>query len=263
MNASLTKEFIELPARNLREDIFMKPTDNIPEQHIEVNAEEVRQAISAVAAATVAIRPLQLQPMSPLERQLDAAHQWLFSHAMHAATVMLGSGLLSLYMKSKPLAETSAVLGGLSSLLIVAMFIAAIASFTPFLWRMFKTPYAPLLSLVQLSAQHDLQQVCQLIGFSKETLQYVLMQYKFERNAYERRSGMLAGTIDKVGIFPALAGLVLLVSNLLKIPGVTAWGSLLGPLLLAFYFLSIATCQMTLKMDKVIALLEFCIQQKK
>lgn len=228
---------------------------------LNLSNEAIQQVMVIVTKATLAKRPLL--PSTTLELRLERIQRWFLSHAVHAAIVMFVTALLAVYSKSRPLFDTMLVLSVIAPLLMLPMFAALIVSGSLFFMQMRKTPYNPFLSLVRLSACQDLAYANELAGCQKEALQYVLVHYKQERNGYERRSGMLAGAIDKVGIFPALAGLVLLVANLLKVPGATQWGTFFGPLLLAFYFLSMASCHMTQKMDRVIALLEFSVQAKK
>lgn len=198
--------------------------------------EAIQQVIAIITKATTAKRPMLTS--SPWERRLEALQRRFLAHAAHAAVVMIGTALLAVYFESRPLTDTTFVLGILSQLLVIAMFVVGFVSSTPFLFHTLRSPYGQFLALVRLSVQHDLAYVSELSKCSKEAMQYVLVQYRQERNGYERRSGMLGGAIDKVGIFPALAGLVLLVSNLLKVPGSTSWASFFSPLLLAFYFLS-------------------------
>lgn len=240
----------------------MITTEKNQDQDVAVPGNEaIKQVIRIVTKATTEKRPML--PASPLERRLESLQQWFLSHAVHAAIVMFATAILAVYSKSRPLTDTTLALAVISQVLVIAMFVAGIVSGTLFLLYVRKSPYGPFLTLVQSSAEHDLAHVTELSKCSKEAVQYMLVHYRQERNAYERRSGMLAGSIDRIGIFPALAGLVLLVSNLLKVPGSTAWGSFFGPILLAFYFLSLAAVQMTQKMDRVIALLEFSIQVRK
>ncbi|GAB3420186.1 hypothetical protein NX774_17335 [Massilia agilis] len=223
--------------------------------------EAIQQVIAIITKATTAKRPMF--PLSPWEQRLASLERRFLAHAVHASMVMVFTAALAVYFDSRPLTDTTLVLGILSQLLVIVMSVVGIVSSAPFLFQTIRSPYGQFMDLVRLSAQHDLAFVSELSKCSKEAMQYVLVQYRQARNGYERRSGMLGGAIDKVGIFPALAGLVLLVSNLLKVPGSTSWASFFAPLLLAFYFQSIGAAQMTLKMDRIVALLEFAIQAKK
>jgi hypothetical protein len=223
--------------------------------------EDIERVFAIVTRATTSKRP-EL-PTSRLEQRLRRSEQWFFSHAVHAAVVMIAAALLALYLKSQSWIHTMQALSIISLVLVLAMFVVGIVSGSLFFLNLRKSAYGPFLGLVRLSAMHDFVHVQELVSCRKEALQYVHVHYKQERNGYERRSGMLGGSIEKIGFFPALAGLVLLVFNLLKVPGAIAWGSFFGPLLLAFYFMSIASSQMVSRMDRVIALLDFVIQSKK
>ena len=73
---------------------------------------------------------------------------------------------------------------------------------------------------------------------------------------------MIAGSLDRVGIFAALAGLVLTVTNLIKVSDSIPWGMFFGPLLMMLCVQAVAAAAMMQKMDRVIALLELSIQTK-
>jgi hypothetical protein len=221
----------------------------------------IRQVLEIAGRAIIAKRPKL--PESHFERRMFALQQKMMAHAILPAALMCVTALLAIGFKSRPLLDTMLVFAIVCELAIIAMMGFSIVGGTPFLWRLRKAPYNPFLTFVRLSSEQELPFVDELARCQKEAVQYVLAQYKQERNAYERRAGMIAGAIDKVGIFPAIAGLVITVSNLSKVSDTTAWGSFFGPLLLAFYVLGLTSVHMTQKMDRVIALLEFSIQTRK
>lgn len=221
----------------------------------------IRQVLAIVARATTAKRPRL--PESAFERRLDALQQQLMKHAIFPAVLLCATALLAIWSGSRPLVGTSLVFAIICELSVMTLMALSIVGGTPFLWRLRKAPYHPFLTSVQLSCVHDLPFVAELNGCEEEAVQYVLAQYKQERNGYERRAGMIAGAIDKVGIFPAIAALIITVSNLSKLPGTTAWGGFFGPLLVVFYVLALTSVQMTQRMDRVIALLEFSLQSRK
>jgi hypothetical protein len=225
------------------------------------SATDIQMVITIVTDATNAKRPSLAT--SPVERRLEIMQQWFLSHAIHAAVVMLVTAGLAVYTKSRPLADTTLALVLISQFLVIAMLIPMIVSGTIFLLRIRRAPYDPFFQLVQSSAHLDLARADALAKCPKQAVQYVLAYFKYERNGYEKRAGLLVGAIDKVGIMPALAGLVLLVSNLGRVPGATGWAGIFGPLLLAFYFMALASAGMTQKMDRVIALLEYSVQSRK
>jgi hypothetical protein len=235
--------------------------DNGFESPVIPTDQEIQEVLDVVTEATTAKRPPL--PQTLYERRANAVGQWFFSHSMHVSLLMFATAILAFYMKSRPLIDTSIALAAISHVLFFGMHCAIIFGSVPFLWYVFRSPYGPFLALVKSSAYFDLKFVRALDNCSVEAVRYVLVQYRQQRNVSERRAGMIAGAIDKVGIFPALAALVILLTNLLKAPGTVPWASIFGPLLLAFNFLSIAACEMLQKMDRVIALLEFDIERRK
>jgi hypothetical protein len=241
--------------------VFVAERDEGPEFPVIPTVEQINKVMNVVAEATVAKRPLL--PQTIFERRANAVGQWFFAHSVHASLLMLATAFLAFYLKSRPLIDTSIALAEISNVLFFGTLGAIILGSIPFLWYVFRSPYGPFLTFVKSSAHFDLKFVQALNDCSTEAVLYVLVQYRQQRNVSERRAGMIAGAIDKVGIFPALATLVILVTNLTKAPGTVPWASIFGPLLLAFNFLSVAACEMMQKMDRVIALLEFSIQNKK
>jgi len=225
------------------------------------SASDIEAVMAIVTDATTASE--LLLPASPIELSLDRLRRWFLAHAARVAMVMLGVAGLALYSKSQPLANTTLTLGIIAQLLALAMMITTIVGGIIFANGLRKNPYGMVLERVRALAYRERAHIDGFAKCSPYALRYVLLCYRHERNGYEKRGGMIAGAIDKIGIFPALAALVLLVWNLLNIPGAVGWAAFFGPLLFAFYWMALASAALTQKMDRVIALLEYGVQSSK
>ncbi|PRD94564.1 hypothetical protein C6P77_29490 [Burkholderia ambifaria] len=97
--------------------------------------------------------------------------------------------------------------------------------------------------------------VLELDRCNREAIQYVLAHYRHQRIAFERRGMMLAGSLDKIGFFPAMVAFVMLM-----IPTwshLDPWIKYFALLVPAFHFLNMLSYGLTQEMDRTIALLEY------
>jgi hypothetical protein len=145
-----------------------------------------------------------------------------------------------------------ALLAEVTGLLIL---LSEIITDMPFVNQFRKRPYAAFLRSVHSTATFHLQFLHELAGCEKQAVQYVLRHYQLHRVAMERRASLLSGSIDKIGMFPALAAVVLLWLSLSKAP-FGNWLSILVPIIFLFHLLNILAFALQQRMDRVIALLE-------
>lgn len=111
-----------------------------------------------------------------------------------------------------------------------------------------------MFSSIHHALTHDLPFVNQLLLCERRAVEYVLVQYRDQRLAFERRGSMLAGALDRVGLFPALAAFVVVASTLWQTN--LPWVRELVFLVPAFYFINLMGYGLTQEMDRTIALLE-------
>lgn len=225
-----------------------------------VSLAEVQEVFAIVSEATTTKRPRL--PETPMERHLAQLSELVMTHAMLGFVTMLVIAALAYYSHSYPLLNTTAAVGFLSILCVFVFFILTILAAIPLVVKVRKAPYSPILGLVKLAIDFDLQYARRLAICDKIAVQYVLMQYKYERNGLEKRGGVLSGSLEKIGLFPALGAVALLSVGLSNIGFGNGWIQMLAPLILAFHFLNLATFGMLQKMDKVIALLEFSLASR-
>ena len=235
---------------------------NAPDSAVQMlDAAEVEKVMEIAEQATTAQKnPV---PKTAIKRRLDAANTYIMSHGIAGFATTIAMALLAAYTKSRPLADATLVLGIVVQLAGLAILGIVVLGGILFFWHVKKSPYAPFFLLVKSSAEMDISFVHRLARCQKPAIQYVLSYYKYERNGFEKRGSLLAGSVERIGLFPALAALVLLVASLAKVSEVATWAVMFGPIIFAFYLMNVGAFAMTQKMDRVIAMLEFCVQSQK
>lgn len=162
---------------------------------------------------------------------------------------------MSWLFNSHPLAETVLAMSLLVTLLGTAMLVSPIVLSVPFFRTLYRAPFEPLFEALDDALSVDLSIVDELAGCEREAIEYVLAHYRHQRHAFERRGAMLAGSLDKIGFFPALVAFAILV-----MPAWThldAWIRTLALLVPAFHFMNLLGYGITQEMDRAISLLEY------
>jgi hypothetical protein len=165
--------------------------------------------------------------------------------------------IMTTVLDSHPLAETVFAMGLLLTLLGTAMLMSPVLLSVPLLRKLYQTPFEPLFEALDDALSLDLPSVHDLAGCEREAMEYTLSQYRHQRQAFEKRGAMLAGSLDKIGFFPALVAFAMLI--------VPAWSHLdawirdFALLVPAFHFLNLLTYGLTQEMDRAIALLEYSL----
>lgn len=221
----------------------------------------VRKLNAIVEKMTIDKRPPA--PASKFEKKIDEINDAVRSYAIVGFFTMIVLAALTYVSDSYPLAIVTAIIGTPVSVLGLAMFVLIILAALPTIIELWKTPYAPFLRLLNGISDWYFPYVQQLAACDKKALEYVLMQYKIQRAGFERRSGMLAGSIEKVGIFPALGALAALATTLSKTLAFAGWVQAILFLILAFNCLNFVMAPMLHRMDEVIAILEYSIASRK
>jgi len=225
-----------------------------------LDEDEIEKVRRIVIEATEARRP---QEKSKLEYRLDGLSSWMMSHGTAGFVISLLMAFIAGYTQSRPLGRSAMVLALLVQVFGLGLLFVPIIGGAVFFWQLRKSPYKPFYSLVKSSAEMDVLFVNRLCQCDKRAIQYVLAYYKYERNGLEKRSSLFCGSVERIGLLPAIAALIVLMSSLAKISEVATWAVMLGPLIFIFYLMNIGIFQMTQRMDRVIAMLEYCIQSRK
>ncbi|OTP69974.1 hypothetical protein PAMC26510_26300 [Caballeronia sordidicola] len=147
---------------------------------------------------------------------------------------------------------TVAVLLGL---LMMASNLLIIGSAVPFLNQRRKAPFAPVLSSMTEAIGLDLPAVLQLLRCERNAVEYVLVHYRHRRLALKKRHALIAGPLENIGLFPALAAFAILAIKVWSVNN--SWLHTVIFVIPAFYILTFIDYELVEEMDRTIALLEY------
>jgi hypothetical protein len=218
---------------------------------------QLRKVNEILKEMTTKKRPAM--PKSKFERKIEEINNAVRSFGVWGFFTMVVLAILTYFSKSSPLLVVTGLLGIPISLLGLAMLILIILDSTPTLIEAWKNPYASLLRLYDTTSEWYFPYVQQLAAYDKNVVAYALTQYKIQREGFERRAGMISGSIEKVGIFHAIGALAALATTLSKAIGLSDWVQALLFLIFAFNFLNFVSAPMLHRMDEVIAVLEYTV----
>ena len=119
-------------------------------------------------------------------------------------------------------------------------------------------PFQFVLKQVEFTASFDLKVIQELEECSVQAVQYVAKHYQYHRISLERRGATLSGSVDKIGLFPAIAALVVLWNTLSPVTSFP-WPLGLAAIILIFHLLNLYFFGLQQRMDRVIATLEASI----
>jgi len=227
--------------------------------------ESVRAVFDIVTEATLAkvILPKSGSPDGKLKRLFkwtESKGKFVFIGVMIAVAVMLVSAVLAYFTRSPVLITVSKAASAVSILMWFAYMLTVIVGGFPAIVDVVRAPYEPLLASVRHALHHDQPYIDRLILLDVNALKHVLTYYKNERMLFERRGALLSGTIDRIGLFPALGAVALLYLGLQKITGDNGWAQILVPIIAFFHFMNFLAFGMYQKIDRIIAMLEVSIE---
>ena len=136
--------------------------------------------------------------------------------------------------------------------------------------KVISAPFASLLEWnVKTVMQIDAQYLPELTALSRETLRLGALELKSERSGFEKRTYMVVGALEKVGIFPGFLALFIGISTLIKTldgAGISArmdWVFAVAVANVFFFFMCGYVQMMLVQYDRMIALTELAIELKK
>jgi hypothetical protein len=136
--------------------------------------------------------------------------------------------------------------------------------------KVFAAPFANLLEWnVKTVMQVDAQYLPELAALSRETLKLGALELRSERSGFEKRTCMVTGALEKVGILPGSLALFIGISTLIKTlddSGITArmdWVFAVAVANVFFFFMCGYVQMMLVHYDRMIALTELAIELKK
>lgn len=197
------------------------------------------------------------RPKSNWMLRVESAEKWVRRLGIIGLVECAILAFASYVFDSSPLAQAVLAICLLINLLGIAVLISPIALSIPFLRTVCRTPFAPLTEALNDAIELDLPMVLELVGREREAVEYVLAHYRHQRVAFERRGMMLAGSLDKIGFFPAVFAFATLM-----IPAwehLDAWIRSIALVVPAFHFMNMLSYGLTQEMDRTIALLEYSV----
>lgn len=208
-------------------------------------------------------------------RQYQASRNYRFTtryfwFAMISPSVV--AVLLAMFGKATGyfwLFNVSWVLVAVSYLSLLCYPVMGVILYRHSLVKVFSAPFTNLLECnVKEILEIDAQFLPRLAALSRGTLRLGALELKSERSSFEKRTYMVTGALEKVGIFPGALALFVGISALIKAlneVGVTArmdWVFAVAVANIFFFIMCVFVQMMLVKYDRIIALTELAIEEK-
>ena len=156
------------------------------------------------------------------------------------------------------------VLGIIGLILIFIMYICIYLDQFRTIAKDYRESLSKMVGYTMEQAGKDVQHVNDFYKQEIHSLKYVLVQLKAERAARERRIGLMVGALEKVGIIPALIAVMafLIRPEISKYPaGLLSF--MIAAILVLYGGSFVDNYQMISRLDRIIALIEMVIENKK
>lgn len=218
----------------------------------DADAREIREIVE-----TLTTRPRPVPVKIGIWRRFANAEKLTFRHMFLGYCMSVILLALTLIFPADPLLKTGLLIAIVANLLGISFFVLVAVNGLPLINAQRKNPFAPLLSLIEDAIALDLPLFNRLMACDRYAMEFVLVQYRHERLAFETRGSLLAGQIEKVGLFPALVAFAVIAT--------TMWhnANFLVKVVLTvvpfFYFMKFLANLLGQEMDRTIALLEYSI----
>lgn len=201
------------------------------------------------------------EPRGRLWMKLEGIAKWTRDFQVMGLVFTILLTILGAGFGSRPLMNTSITVSVLTTCLGLLIVLLMMAAFLPELAHVVKNPGAAFARNVKRNIEASSRFADMLVACNKDELKYVLLLYKAERAAMERRCAFMAGAIDKMGLIPGLAAFVVVAVAIAKVQNDLV--QQLIYLVPAFYLLSFLASLQFEKYDRVIVLLEFALDRHK
>ncbi|WP_234775370.1 hypothetical protein [Paraburkholderia tropica] len=209
-------------------------------------------------AKRLTTRRLPEREKSSLEKWVEQKSKSLFNHSIAIFIALFVLVVISAFRGNESLRVTAIVAAVLIGMIVIAAWFIGIGGAVPFFNRIRKEPYSPMFWAIRAGTEADIADLESLMACRKEVVELYLLQYKHERESFERRGAMIAGALDKIGLFPAMAAFVGIASSI--------WSHsemflrVLVFVVPAFYLMTFATWQIIQEMNRAIAVLEYAVK---
>lgn len=137
----------------------------------------------------------------------------------------------------------------------------------------FKQPSKILLQNLEFSTRSKIKFSHKLINFEFKDLEFIKREIILEKDHFDKRTSIITGTIDKIGIFPTILATLLLILTQMSNTNVQIFLNLnpnfkfyfLAAIFIVFFFqiFSVINFFTSLKLSKMIDTLDYIIEIKK
>jgi hypothetical protein len=214
------------------------------------------------------VRTHRRQRQASKSHRLETRFFWFAMMAPSCLAVLLT--IVGKTIDAYWLFNVSWILIGVSYLALFLFPLLGIALYRHSLKKIFISPFASLLDWNVKTVMHiDAQYLPQLTALSRDTLKLGALELKSERNSFEKRTYMVTGALEKIGIFHGALALIIGVTAAIKAldsAGISArmdWMFALAVANLFFFFMCCVVQMMLVHYDRMIALTELAIERKK
>src|SRR5262245_21758767 len=129
--------------------------------------------------------------------------------------------------------------------------------------KLLRDPLAHMLDTTGSYAEIHATHVNDLYNYESEDLKHVLAELKGGRASWEKRIGMIVGTVEKVGIIPGLAALIAIYMRPEISKSLTGWIAGIAYATPVLYVIGLHLHDHISQLDRFIMLIEMVIENKK
>ncbi|WP_266233466.1 hypothetical protein [Paraburkholderia sp. CNPSo 3076] len=209
-------------------------------------------------AVTLTTREREEREKSNGERWFERAAEHLAKNSIAMLGALLVLLLFSWFWEKESVRDAALVMGVLVAGFLLAACFVVIGGAAPFFNQLRKQPYSPLLWSIEASIAADSEEFQKLLSCRRDAIALYLLQYKHERDSFERRGAMIAGSLDKIGLFPAMAAFVGVATSLWSHSELFV--RVLVFVVPAFYLMNFVNWKLIQEMNRTIAVLEYSIE---
>ncbi|MBN3808150.1 hypothetical protein [Paraburkholderia sp. Ac-20347] len=223
--------------------------------NLSIGQEKIAQVEKIVGQITT--RKRKEPEKTALQVRLEKMARTVRDHAVFSAVTLAVLAGLSLLFRSETLGRVALAVAGIAGVLVMAANLLVIGGAVPFLNRRRKEPFATVLASMSEAIALDLPAVQQLLECERNATEYVLIHYRHRRRAFETRHALIAGPLEKIGLFPALAAFAIIAIKVWSVNN--SWLHTIIFVIPAFYVLTFFDYEIVEEMDRTIALLEYSL----
>ena len=213
---------------------------------------DIDEVVEAVVSLTS--RKRKEPEKSAIQLRLERMARRLRDHALLSFITLVILAGLSYFFPSDVLREVALAIAALLGLLTMASNLLILGGAIPFIKRRRKAPFSLVFSPLTEAITLDLPAILLLLRCERNALEYVLVQYRQRREAFENRHALIAGPLEKIGLFPALATFAIVAIKIWSVN--SPWLHTLIFVIPVFYIMTFFDYELLEEMDRAIALME-------